>query len=43
MNTRQSYDRVADKYGRRICDGLRQKPLDRDLLGRFAAGAGSSG
>ncbi len=43
MNTRQSYDRVAAEYVRRICDELRQKPLDRELLGRFAAGAGSSG
>lgn len=43
MNTRQNCDRVADEYARRICDELRHKPLDRELLRRFAAGAGSSG
>ena len=32
-----SYDRVADEYVRRIADELRHKPLDRQLLDRFAA------
>ena len=32
-----SYDRVADEYVRRIADELRHKPLDRELLERFAA------
>jgi SAM-dependent methyltransferase len=32
-----SYDRVADEYVRRISDELRHKPLDRELLDRFAA------
>lgn len=32
-----SYDRVADEYVRRIFDELRHKPLDRQLLDRFAA------
>jgi SAM-dependent methyltransferase len=32
-----SYDRVADEYVRRIFDELRGKPLDRELLDRFAA------
>jgi SAM-dependent methyltransferase len=32
-----SYDRVADEYVRRIYDELRHKPLDRELLDRFAA------
>ena len=41
MNTRtncqDSYDRVADEYARRIFDELQHKPLDRQLLDRFAA------
>jgi SAM-dependent methyltransferase len=37
MNTRTSYDRVADEYVRRIADELQHKPLDRQLLDRFAA------
>lgn len=32
-----SYDRVADEYVRRIYDELQHKPLDRNLLDRFAA------
>ena len=32
-----SYDCVADEYVRRIFDELRHKPLDRQLLDRFAA------
>jgi SAM-dependent methyltransferase len=32
-----SYDRVADEYVRRIYDELKHKPLDRQLLDRFAA------
>lgn len=31
-----SYDRVADEYVRRIYDELQHKPLDRQLLDRFA-------
>jgi SAM-dependent methyltransferase len=31
-----SYDRVADEYVTRIYDELRHKPLDRELLDRFA-------
>jgi SAM-dependent methyltransferase len=37
MNTRTSYDRVADEYVRRIFEELQHKPLDRQLLDRFAA------
>jgi len=33
-----SYDRTADEYVQRIFDELRHKPLDRQLLDRFAAG-----
>jgi SAM-dependent methyltransferase len=32
-----SYDVVADEYVRRISDELQHKPLDRQLLDRFAA------
>ncbi len=33
---RESYDRLAEEYARRIADELRHKPLDRALLDRFA-------
>lgn len=33
---RQSYDVLAEEYARRIADELRNKPLDRELLDRFA-------
>src|SRR5947209_5621520 len=34
---RESYDRLADEYARRIFDELQNKPFDRELLDRFAA------
>jgi len=34
---RESYDRIAGEYARRIFDELEHKPLDRELLNRFAA------
>jgi len=34
---RESYDRLADEYARRIFNELQHKPLDRQLLNRFAA------
>jgi SAM-dependent methyltransferase len=34
---RESYDRIADEYARRIFTELQHKPLDRELLNRFAA------
>ena len=37
------YDRIADEYARRIYDELRHKPLDRQLLDRFAASVGGAG
>jgi hypothetical protein len=37
QSIRESYDRIADEYALRIFDELRHKPLDRDLLTRFAA------
>jgi ubiquinone/menaquinone biosynthesis C-methylase UbiE len=36
-SVRESYDRIADEYARRIYDELQHKPLDRQLLNRFAA------
>jgi SAM-dependent methyltransferase len=33
---RESYDRLAEEYARRIFDELQYKPLDRALLDRFA-------
>jgi ubiquinone/menaquinone biosynthesis C-methylase UbiE len=38
-----SYDRVADEYVRHIYDELRHKPLDRQLLDRFADGMRGAG
>jgi SAM-dependent methyltransferase len=40
---RSSYDAVADEYVRRIFDELKDKPLDRQLLDRFAAGVRNVG
>lgn len=40
---RDNYDRVADEYARRIFDELRNKPLDRQLLERFASATAGSG
>jgi len=34
---RESYDRLAEEYARRIFSELHHKPLDRQLLNRFAA------
>jgi ubiquinone/menaquinone biosynthesis C-methylase UbiE len=34
---RESYDRIAEEYARRIFDELDHKPFDRQLLDRFAA------
>jgi SAM-dependent methyltransferase len=34
---RASYDRVAEEYARHIYDELNHKPIDRQLLDRFAA------
>lgn len=36
-STQSSYDRVADEYTRHISDELKDKPLDREVLNRFAA------
>ena len=34
---RESYDRIADEYAKHISSELERKPLDRELLTRFAA------
>ncbi len=38
-----SYDRVADEYARHIFSELEHKPLDRELLSRFAAAVKGKG
>jgi ubiquinone/menaquinone biosynthesis C-methylase UbiE len=40
---RRSYDQLADEYARRIFNELNYKPLDRELLDRFAAEASGHG
>jgi ubiquinone/menaquinone biosynthesis C-methylase UbiE len=40
---RESYDRLANEYARRIYHELQHKPLDRELLDRFAAEARGRG
>jgi len=42
-NCQASYDAVAHEYAARIYDELRHKPLDRELLDRFAARVRGSG
>lgn len=37
QSLRESYDRLAEEYTRRIFQELQSKPLDRELLDRFAA------
>ena len=37
------YDRVADEYARRIYGELEHKPLDRQLLTRFAESVRNTG
>ena len=40
---RESYDRLAGEYARRIFNELQHKPLDRELLERFAAAVAGRG
>lgn len=42
-DVQSGYDRIADEYARRLYDELRGKPLDRELLDRFAESIGSTG
>jgi len=37
QSVRETYDRLADAYARRYVNELQSKPLDRELLNRFAA------
>jgi SAM-dependent methyltransferase len=37
-----AYDRVAEEYARHLYDELQHKPLDRELLDRFAACIGAA-
>jgi ubiquinone/menaquinone biosynthesis C-methylase UbiE len=40
---RESYDRLADQYAARLFNELLNKPLDRELLDRFASEVGGRG
>jgi trans-aconitate methyltransferase len=40
---RESYDRLAEEYARRIAGELQHKPLDRELLDRFAKATAGRG
>jgi len=40
QSIRESYDRVAEEYARRIFDELQHKPRERELLDRFAREVG---
>lgn len=42
-HVQSGYDHIADEYTRRIYDELRHKPLDRELLDRFAEGVRDRG
>ena len=42
-DVQSGYDRIADEYARRIYDELRNKPLDRKLLDRFAESVRNNG
>lgn len=43
QSIRESYDRLAEEYGRRIYNELQSKPLDRQLLERFASTVAGKG
>jgi hypothetical protein len=42
-DVQSSYDRLAEEYARRIYDELEHKPLDCQLLDRFATSVGNAG
>jgi SAM-dependent methyltransferase len=42
-NVQTTYDSIAEEYAKRIYDELAHKPLDRELLARFAAHVEKSG
>lgn len=37
QSIRENYDRLADEYARKLFNELQHKPLDRELLNRFAS------
>ncbi len=43
LDVRSSYDKIAEEYARRIYNELDDKPLDRELLDRFAASVRGAG
>src|ERR1700678_3326246 len=43
QSIRESYDRIAEEYARRLSNELAQKALDRELLDRFAAATSGRG
>jgi ubiquinone/menaquinone biosynthesis C-methylase UbiE len=43
QSIRESYDRIAEEYARRLSNELVRKPLDRELLDRFAAATAGRG
>jgi ubiquinone/menaquinone biosynthesis C-methylase UbiE len=43
QSIRRSYDRVAEEYARHLFHELEQKPLDCELLNRFAASVAAHG
>lgn len=42
-SVRESYNKIADAYARRYADELQHKPLDRELLSRFAVSVKGQG
>jgi SAM-dependent methyltransferase len=42
-SVRDSYTRIADAYARHYAEELQHKPLDRELLDRFAASVKARG
>jgi len=43
QSIRESYDRLAEEYARRIFNELQHKPFDRELLSCFAAAVSGNG
>ena len=43
QSIQQDYDRVADEYARHIYPELQNKPLDQELLTRFASEVNGKG
>jgi SAM-dependent methyltransferase len=42
-SVRENYDRLADEYARKLFNEIQHKPLDRELLNRFASRIPESG